>query len=390
MNKKFIAVIIFIFLLTVPVFSQDFGLVLNQKAVFASLGDGYTVSAIPWFASPLGKNAGLYLSCGFSVSYEDNEWNSLFEIYRFEAGYTPVDNLTFTLGRQNFHDSFGFIMTGLFDGVSIEWGIRGGRLNLGLFYTGLLYKKNVSILLSEKDLINYFDNDIYFASRRITGGINYEKTSIFDTHANFWLSGIFQFDVNDTNDRIHSQYIASKIAVPLTSSLNLQGGGAFSLLQEEEIRFAFALSADLQLLFPIGSIPSLFELGGRYSCGRRDKLAAFTPITGEALGRVLRPNLSGIAIVQSAYTIRPHHTFFTELYAAYLFRTDTVSFVPNDINTESGSPLLGTELCLGFSWMPFSDIILNLNGGVFLPQKGAFTNDAKLQYRIELTAGISL
>ena len=79
-----------------------------------------------------------------------------------------------------------------------------------------------------------------------------------------------------------------------------------------------------------------------------------------------------------------------ELYAAYLFRTDT-SYSTAGIDVSSDSPLLGGELYLGLSWSPLSDLVFSLGGGVFLPQMGkAFTDDAKIKYRLEATAGISL
>ena len=122
--------------------------------------------------------------------------------------------------------------------------------------------------------------------------------------------------------------------------------------------------------------------------GRR--LGAFTPITGEAQGNILRPMFTGLALAQLGYTIRPLRPLVVEAAAGYLFRTDTVSFIAADIDDDSLSALVGGEFFLSLSWIPFSDLMFTVEGGVFLPQMGkVFTDDADIQYRLEFTAVFS-
>ena len=376
------------------IFAQDFGLILNQSLTLADSDYvNYTAVAVPWFAAPLGEQADVYLSGGAGVEYEDEKWNPLYEIYRFELTWNYSPSLSFGFGRQYFQDSLGLILTGLFDGVSLNWNVGGGRFYTGLFYTGLLYKKSASITMNASDSFIYSDPDKYFASSRLAGGIIWEKTSIFDTQGSIWLDGIFQIDLNDADSKIHSQYVAAKYSTPLAPAFSLECGAAAEILEVSDLepQVAFAASADLMWLY-YGGIPGMLSLGGRFSTGvLKDTFAAFTPLTGGAQGKVLRPNLSGAALLQADYTFRPAPGLFAELFAAYLFRTDKTSFSDAGIDQKSDSPMLGAEIYLGVSWAPVSDFVLSAGGGIFVPQTGmAFTDNADIKYRLELTAGISL
>ena len=372
--------------------AQDFGLIINQKM---SLADRdyvyYSATALPWFAAPLGEKAGLYLSGGASAEYENGTWAFVPEVYRFEVTCRPSDSAAFGFGRQNFRDGTGWVMNGLFDGVSAAFAVNGGWLDFGVFYTGLLYKKTAAITISQKDQFDYYMNDTYFASRRVAGGVNWEKTSIFDSESSFWFSALFQFDLNDVENenKVHSQYLTAKFAVPLNNTLNLECGAAAEILEKPNFSAAFAAFADMAWLF-YGKYFSMFTLGGRFSSGEwNDVIAAFSPVTGQPQGRVLLPDFFGIALAQADYMLRLHRTLSAELYAAYLFRTDIGS--SGTAGTGSASPLLGGEVYIGFSWAPFSDLVFTLGGGVFLPQLGkAFANDSGVKYRVEITAGISL
>ena len=376
-------------------FAQDFGVIINQNFTLADQNYiYYSAAALPWFAAPLGEQVDLYLSAAGGFEFEDGEGVSpLFEVNRFELTYRPAAALNFTVGRQNFRDSTGFVMSGLFDGVSAVVNFNGGQLNPGVFYTGLLYKKTASISLNIQDYIDYYDDDLYFASRRIAGGLNWEKTGIFDSQASLHVSGIFQFDLNDTDIIVHSQYLAAKTAVPLTDTFNLNCGAMLELLEEtdQDVRAAFAAAVDIQQLF-YGAFPGMLAAGGRFSSGAwNDNIGAFVPITGEAQGRVLRPNLSGIALLHAGYTVRLRRALYAELSAAYLFRTDSAAFADHDLDLDSDSPALGGECYLGVSWSPLSDLMFTLGGGLFFPGMGnSFVDDAKVKYRFELTAGISL
>jgi hypothetical protein len=379
-------------------FSQDFGLIVNQKALLTD-GDKsygaieYTGTAIPWFAAPLGKKADLYFSGGLSAHYDDEEWKPLPEVYRTEISVNPAPDFRLEIGRIPFRESLSFVYAGLFDGLSAGFTAGGGRLRTGLFYTGLLYKKAAFIYMSPADRADYSDKDIYFASRRFIAALNWEKTSVFNTLGGLSLSGLCQFDLNDTEARIHSQYLEAQYTAPLGARFNTVSGLVVELAEEsgKDPCAAFALSTEIQWLLPT-AMSDVVTISARFSSGAwNDGLGVFIPVTAEAQGKVLRPMFSGIALAEAAYTARLHRTLSAAVSGVYYLRTDKTTYRAPGMDTSSDSPLLGTEFYGALNFSPFHDVLFSLGGGVFLPQTGkVFTANADVIYRLELTAGISL
>ncbi|MDR0720742.1 MAG: hypothetical protein LBF78_13990 [Treponema sp.] len=385
------------FFLTVSLgFAQDFGLVLNQKA---ELKDGeksygaieYTGTVLPWFSMPLGDKADLYLSGGFSAEYIDDEWKPLPEIYRFEYMYNFRPGLRLEIGRLSSWEN-SYVMAGLFDGASFRLNIGGGRLSGGVFYTGLLYKKSAYIVMSPEDRTDYDSKDVYFASRRLAAGVKWECTGIFDTRNTLVVSGAAQFDLNGNDTLFHSQYLQANLSIPLGGRVNVGFGGVIELVEKtgENFYTAFAGSTEIQWMLPT-ALQDRFSFTGWFSSGNwNGRVGVFIPLTMQARGKVLRPECSGIALLEAAYTVRIHPKFATDVSGAYYFRTDTVTFYHSDINPISNSPLLGGEIYGGLTWTPFSDVLISTGGGVFFPRTGkVFTDNADIIYRVSLTASIS-
>ncbi|MDR1428651.1 MAG: hypothetical protein LBI85_00040 [Spirochaetaceae bacterium] len=394
--KLFPLWLVFFFLFSVhsECFAGDFGFLLNQKLLLSGGEESsteYTGSAIPWFSSPLGDRADFYLSGGISAHYDDEAWKPLPEIYRFEFIYNPSPDLRVEFGRLPFRESLSYVASGLFDGLAAGYNINGGRFSAGLFYTGLLYKKAAYIFMSPDDKNDLADTDKYFASRRIIAALNWEKTSVFDTRSGLALSGLCQFDLNDSGTTIHSQYLEAKFTLPLGAAFNTVSGVVIETAKESGRVFAaFALSLDVQWL-PPGGVQDMVTFTGRFSSGDwNGRWGAFVPISAEAQGRVLRPVLSGIALVEAFYTARLCRALAADVSASYYFRTDTGTYDATGIG-DSASPLVGAEVYGGVSWSPYSDVLLSLGAGAFFPGTGrAFSDDSKIKYRVEMTAGISL
>jgi hypothetical protein len=223
--------------------------------------------------------------------------------------------------------------------------------------------------------------------------LHWEKTSLFNTGNSLLLGGIGQFDFNDTDARIHSQWIEAQFTAPLGARFNTVSGAVIELAEEtgKDPCAAFALSAELQW-FPATAVSDVWSIRGGFSSGAwNEVLRGFIPLTAKAQGKVLRPMLSGIALAETVYSARFHRSFSAEISGAYFFRTDNTTYAAPDMDAGSSSPLLGGELYGSLSWAPFSDVVFSLGGGAFLPQTGnVFSDDAKVKYRVELAAGISL
>ncbi|MDR2110831.1 MAG: hypothetical protein LBP32_05935 [Spirochaetaceae bacterium] len=402
-NGKII-VVFALFFSALSLCAQDYGLMIRQSPVLtggetatgkntgaAAHVFSYTGTAVPWFAAPLGEQGDVYLSGGISAEYSDEAWKPVPEVYRFECIYNPNPDVCIEVGRVPFRENLSYVFAGLFDGAAARFNLGGGWLSAGIFYTGLLYKKTAYIVMGTADRENYYDKDIYFASRRLAFGIHWEKTNMFDTRNTLYLGGLGQFDLNGGDTKVHTQYLEGRLDIPLGNSFNLQTGGVVEVIEKNKhVSAAFALSADLQWL-PPGAWRDMFTLGGRFSSGAwNERTGAFLPITSQAQGKVLRPELSGIALIQSSYTARFHEAFSANLSAAYFLRTDETTYSHPGMEASTRSPLLGGEIYGGFIWAPWSDLSVSAGGGVFFPQWGRyFEKDAGLSYRITLEAVFS-
>jgi hypothetical protein len=105
---------------------------------------------------------------------------------------------------------------------------------------------------------------------------------------------------------------------------------------------------------------------------------------------VLRPRVSGLALVEAGYAVRLHNVLSVEAGTAYFFRTDSHTYSDPDLDEDSLSPLLGGEVSGSLTWAPVSDISFTLGGGAFFPQWGkAFASDAAMRWRVSLETILS-
>ncbi|MDR2618898.1 MAG: hypothetical protein LBC62_08520 [Treponema sp.] len=408
MNKKLFLSIAAALLCAWTAFSQDYGLTLRSLLVLSN-GDkpygnfDYTGSAVPWFSAPLGTQGDLYLSGGISAVYSDSEWKAVPEVYRFEASYRFGSGMSLEAGRLSYRDPLNMVMNGLFDGIAFNAGLGNTRLSAGAFYTGLLYKKTAYITMSPGDYDDYSDQDVYFASRRLVFSLAWEIPDLFDTEGilNLGLTG--QFDLNDPEDllpadeidggvKIHSQYASAKFTLPFLNYFNAELKALLGITEETGLDpgLCFAFSGGAAWL-PPGALNDRLSLNAALSSGARGSTArAFLSINTIGQGKVLRPKLSGLALVEGAYNARLHQSLSAEVSAAYFFRTDTHTYGDSELDKTSLSPLLGGEVYGSLNWAPVSDISFILGGGAFFPQLGkSFATDASLRWRVSLETTLS-
>jgi hypothetical protein len=409
MNKRFFLPVLAVLLCAGTAFPQDYGLTLRSLPVlFQGEPEAqfeYTGTAAPWFAVPLGEQGDLYLSGGISAVYSDEEWRPAPEPYRFAIAWRFSSGLRLEAGRFPYRDPFNLAMNGLFDGLALDIDLGKTRFAGGAFYTGLLYKKTAHIVMSPGDYAAYYDRDSYFASRRLVFSLGWEIPALFDADAKLNVDLIGQFDVNDPDEspdesvdqldgeaRLHSQYALAGFTLPFFNYFNAELGVLAGMIEEGEgvPGFCFAASANLVAL-PPGRMNDRLSLGMALSSGVRDgTVKAFRPINTIAQGKALRPNLSGLALVEVEYVARLHNSLSAELSGAYFFRTDSHTYSDPEIDAASLSPLLGGEVYGGLNWAPVSDIVFTLGGGAFFPRSGkAFVTDAAPRWRVSLETILS-
>jgi hypothetical protein len=385
-------------------FALDFGIVIYQNPFFGTpeiSGDDvveYTGFILPWVSVFLREDTEIYVSGGLRPKYErfdlnddGREWGFIPDIGRFELSFLPGTNLSLHLGRFAFSDSLGFVFSGLFDGFGATWNIGGTRLKTGAFYTGLLYKKADYIIMSNSDLTNYYDGDVYFASRRLAFAVNWEATSFLDTRNQLDLGALAQFDLNDSSDTLHSQYLLIRWRRSLGRGWYTDIGTVFDIEERNDeggIGFAFSLTPFL--VPPRRPYDRLF-FNARFSSGNwSDRVRSFKPVTTEAQGQILRTKISGLSLLELGYTIRLFPKLEGEAVAGYFFRTDRETFYDPDLDSGSGAAVLGGELFACLRWAPESWCSVGLGLGFFLPQTGgAYKSQAENKWHLETSLALS-
>jgi hypothetical protein len=395
--------LIFFAVLSVPGFSLDFGVILNQNVLYeAENTDGYVdygVSVGPWLQSPLGTKAKLYLSGVFTMQYEgeDEEWIPIPEAARFGFVFFPQPSMYFEVGRQGFKDLLGIIAMGYYDGLSASFSFPWSRLHLGAFYTGLLYKETAHIIVTDgagkNDRHDYDDPDNYFASRRILGSARWD-IPILAPRTSLSVQGLGQFDLNGREDWLNSQYfsILCGYTPQWKRGFVFSLGGTVGLAESsrQDLLIHLAGQGKLEWLLPV-PVQSMLSLKALWSSGEFNELIGpFIPIATISQGKVFTPKLSGLCYVRAAYTVKPGKTLSLEAEGSYFFRTDNRTFT--DVNLEPGSAaFLGPELYVSFQWGPAPDFLFTLGSGAFFPGLGdAFVSGTPPRWNLRAGLVISI
>jgi hypothetical protein len=381
--------------------AADFGLVLNTAGEYgadaAGEGFGFTGSLRPWVSAALGGKAGLYLSgkATFQYEHENDAWAApvLAELERTELNFRPVPALYVILGRQQYRDSGGMILSGLFDGIYGSLGLSRARISLGAFYTGLLYQGTAEIAMTAEDRdrrlrpLDYADLDTYFASRRVLVPLDLEFPDLA-SRLSLALTLLAQFDVN-AGPALHSQYLETRFGIDAADSLRFTLTG-IGVLEENEgadmgANFAAALAADWDMP---GALTDMLSAELRWGSGAvNGRIGPFKPVSGIAQGTIFTPALPGLMNARAAYTARPLRTLSLATEAVFFWRTDTETFTDAELDSASEDRFLGTEVRGSLVWAVQSALRLSAGGGAFFPS-GAFVEGAGIRWKIN--AGIIL
>ena len=391
--KRALFFIIFIFVWT-GVHAADFGLVLSPSGEYVSDADnegfGFTGSVTPWFSAAIGEKAGVYASgkVTFEYPYDTQAWKTppLVELERTELNFRPVQTVYISLGRHHYRDNGGMIVSGLFDGFSVNIGFTRARLSLGAFYTGLLYKETAKILITGTDRdryaapLDYGDFDSYFASRRILVPVAVEFPDL-SSRLTLAVTVLAQFDVNGVSDDLHTQYLEAVLGFEALDTLRFTvtgvGGAAKTAGAETKIHAAGAVGADWDVP---GALPDMLHGELRWGSGAiNDTVVPFIPVTGIAQGTVFSPVLPGLMNVRASYTARLHKTVSVSAEGIVFWRTDTETFKDPELDSEQR--FLGVEAYGSVIWAPQSALRFTAGGGAFFPG-GAFREDAGIRWKV--------
>jgi hypothetical protein len=335
-------------------FSLDLGLLLDNNIEAEDKYFSYSPAFIPWFSWDNGQNISVYLSGIVSLKYNkyDDGINNnddfrkpllLPELSRFSFIWRGGQRYSIEAGRVEYTDILEQTAASLFDGLRFRADASVCSVTIGAFYTGFLYKETAKILMTGNDAIEYAKPVEYH---------------------NFSFEAIAQFDLNNNEEKLNSQYAQAVLEFFTQKNMRISGGFVFETMEngDGDLTAAFGALAALETDMP-GFLNDNLKLTAKFSSGPMNKtFTGFTPLTSITQGMVFPETLSGLWQAKINYAVRLLPTLFAEANASYFGRTYNV--------TGSEGNLYGAEFWASLAWQPVEDIRAFLGGGVFIPKMG--------------------
>jgi len=395
--KKFILLLLTVFLITTYLEADDIGLIFSQNVKAGEEPDSvfnYSASLFPRVSLIFEDKSDLFFSGGITVGYDSEDIFFLHEILRTELSFY-FNRAKLSVGRMYYTAPFEYTADNLFDGLMFTYNSQAGNLNAGVWYTGLLYKRRAVITMTEEDhasyniAVKYKDfSATYFASRRAAAALDWEHPAVADFFR-AKLGVIAQIDLNARDNPLHSQYITAKIGMPFKSVL-FELGGAFQLTQVNDT-LSTGAAVEAGVLWTVPSVfPSRLTLTGYFTSGNKkeesDSLGAFIPINTKFFGNLLQIAYSGFTAVSMDYTARLHRTFSLSMSSSLLLKSLFGTYTDPLAVVNENDVIFGSEFYTTLLWSPASDLQFNLGSGI-----GIFTPTSKyVQWHVRFTVTRSL
>jgi len=376
--KRILLLPVLLLLSAALVFSVDYGLLISQDFEATNEETSYTPALTPWFSWSNGQGTSVYFSGIFSFNYYSydsdlsgsNGWVK--PLLRPELSYCAVSHrisprYSIEAGRIEYADVMGFTASGLFDGFRFHAVTPLGNINAGAFYTGFLYKETAEILMTAYDTYRYAEDwngdfDSYGASRRAFTAVRWDLP--IGKASTLSAEGLFQFDLNDTDDILNSQYGEVQMVFYPANIPEITVGVLFEAMENKNRDFTAAWGALARAKMEVpGPLNDLLRVTMKLSSGQgNDTLTAIMPISARTQGMVFPGTISGLACFSTDYVVRVLDSLLINGNLHYFARTY------ND--SEAKGYLYGGEFWAFAVWQPLDDIRLTLGGGVFFPGLG--------------------
>jgi hypothetical protein len=383
--------------------AADFGVLLNQYGKYGNAGGEnvfeYNAGIVPRFSVLFDDKNSLFVSASFTLKYKDDSLTYFPELLRTEFS-ARLGGWQASAGRISYSDPLSFIANGLFDGARFSYSSSSGRFGIGAWYTGFHYKDTTVIAMTADDEgvnsmpVDYSDFlNPDFAPRRLLVSADWEHPSLKEI-LQIKASVAGQIDLSGRKNKVHSQYLIFKFALPYKNFLFEAGGSLEALeLMSDETKFNLAFAGEFGISRSFAaSFNSRLSFSGKYSSGKlSDLLGAFIPVTTKYFGEIFQVKMTGLSVLSLNYSARFAESLGVSLAASYFIRNDLIT--PNSYAVSGGGKggyFLGAEAYARIIWSPVSDLQFNLGGGAFIPSLGDNWPDEKLIWKVELTAVLAV
>ncbi len=313
-------------------------------------------------------------------------------------------------GRMPVSDSSGLIINQFLDGVRWSRSTARGKVAAGLFTPGLLRASNSRVRLTSLDATRSAETDVYqLAAPRLIAAIGIVGEGFWDAH--LWITAdnrkLFVYDgetvgnVGDVEADIPGAggvysgiHPSVTVRYPLPSGARIEGAVAGSFgtgsrppfVDADEGRWqrdiTAAIAGRIALFQGIGlwlitaeidgAMGDASNVGDVNTQGMNTQYRSLTPVTRGSLIGLELPNtysfrLSGaVSPFDGERRYSARNMRFT-LSGGSFFRVTAGSISFTDIDDDSASPYIGSELGAGVAWLFSPDTSVSLQGNAFVP-----------------------
>jgi len=342
----------------------------------------------PWVSALMGENSEFYASGLFELNVADGDAESLFDLGRTQLSLRSAGGFSFDVGRLQFADAARLAVNGLYDGARINSSFSAGTVSLGLYYSGLLNKERVSLILSEADAVDFVDDDIKTAPGRIFIAAAFDTASLIPkTNISLGVTG--QFDRREKEDAVNTRYLSLSMNNNFSQSVSLLTRAVIgqAIIGEADAELIAAADADLSLYLP-GNLADRLYAGALWSSGDDGSFTSYLPVNGPSTGTVYSPAAVGLTVLRVGYFFRPADVFSADLTGRF-FMSNGDGFGDPALDPDSNDSYLGTEVSASLLFAPFSDLSFIVQPGLFFPNSSAFLS-SDTGYSLSISALLSL
>jgi hypothetical protein len=441
--KRATLVLVSSLILSFALFAQEFSLALDTS-VSASTIDVQDITlferATPSFTLPFGTVAELtgkgYVKAAYSSADLAYPISYGLDQLRFELALKkPRDTMNafvFNIGRLDFSDPSGDILSSPADGLSFEFKYPKVELAFRTAYTGLLFLKDSAISMSLADQARAIEGTDLTGSPRFLVQTDLALPQFFGQALT--LSILSQNDLNSRSSLIDegtTAYVSGKGGRLSTQYFELKSTGAvlsvdydaffaygsgrtlswmadsssstgYSYSYQPISSFLAGLRASVPLALPVDGATLAFR--ALFASGDKDATSAtegnisstakcFVPINSPSLGAVFSPSLGNVALGEASLAATPSiasHRIDGLLRVLTFFRPTSGPISVAGIDSTSMSPYLGTEADLSLSCGILSDVGISCLVGAFLPGSAFDASYSQLQYSGNITVTVKI
>ena len=304
-------------------------------------------------------------------------------------------------GRFRFADMSGRVLSTRADGITIGLETPQADVLIGAAYTGLVLRPNSTVKMSESDVADEADDDLFAPPRLVVMTMVTFNELVGRQSA--MVSTIFQNDLRSDSEldelngvgRVNTGYVGLGLTGPITSTLfyntfyyygfgralaevfpgvyeyrpisgHLAGYGVQYFMPQRSFSVI-----ETNLLFASGDANQQQFLEG----GVGDGSTMFLPISSSPFGLIFSPRASNLLVADVGYSVRPFaaqpsalSNLQTQLKYFAFFRPTTGVISEPGVNPDGN--YLGSEVDFSINFRPFSDLGLGLALGAFFPSAG--------------------